>query len=192
MSKIRKSQLALAQREKLLVKFARPFEQGTVKGYVLDIGPTFFLVVVVGDDGVRFNGFSCFRLMDVRRLKVPHKYAPFIEAAQKKLGERIPRKPPIVVDSLQELLLSAGRRFPLVTVYREKFDPDVCYIGRVADVSNNRVSLLEIGPDAGWDHEPESYRLAEITRVDFGGQYEEALHLVGGTPTNRVSRAARS
>ncbi len=27
---------------------------------------------------------------------------------------------------------------------------------------------------------PEEYRVAEITRVSFGGDYEDALHLVGG------------
>lgn len=184
MSKTLKPQLDLAQREKLLVKFTRPFEPGTVNGYVLDIGPIFFLVLVVGGDGVRFNGFSCFRLMDVRRLKVPHKYATFVETAQKKLGEKIPKKPAIVLKSLDKLLLSASRNFPLITVHREKIDPDVCYIGRVESVSSNRVSLLEIGPDARWDDQTESYRLAQITRVDFGGQYEEALHLVGGDPSN--------
>ncbi|HEX7424334.1 MAG TPA: hypothetical protein VF311_10690 [Terriglobales bacterium] len=36
------------------------------------------------------------------------------------------------------------------------------------------------GPDACWDDKPETYRLREITRVDFGGDYEEALRLVGG------------
>jgi hypothetical protein len=164
------------------VKFTRPFEPGSISGYVLDVGPSFFLLALVGSDGVRFNGFSCFRLIDVRRLQVPHKYAAFIEAAQKELDERIPRKPPVVVDGLQELLLSASRKFPLVTVHREKVDPDVCYIGRVADLGNGRVSLREIGPDARWDRKPKSYRLGEITRVDFGGQYEEALHLVGGDP----------
>jgi len=31
-----------------------------------------------------------------------------------------------------------------------------------------------------WDKEPTKHLLSEITRVDFGGGYEEALHLVGG------------
>jgi hypothetical protein len=44
------------------------------------------------------------------------------------------------------------------------------------------VSLLEIGPDAVWDKEPSEIRLGEITRIEFGGGYEEALHLVGGRP----------
>lgn len=177
-----KSQLVLARRDKLLVKFTRPFEQGSVNGYVLDIGPRFFLMAVEGSDGVRFNGFSCFRLADVRKLMVPHKHAAFLEAARKKLGERVPRKPPVALVSIQQLLLSAYRAFPLVTIHREQVDPDVCFIGRVIDVSRGSVSLLEIGPDASWDKKPESYRLSEITRVDFGGGYEEALHLVGGSP----------
>jgi hypothetical protein len=175
-------QLALAHRNKLLVRFARPFEQGSVNGYVLDIGPRFFLMAVQGNDGVRLNGFSCFRLADVRKLNVPDRYAAFLEAARKKLGVRVPGRPQVDVDNINELLLSANRRFPLVTIHREQVYRGVCHIGRVIEVSKGSLSLLEIGPDASWDKKPESYRLSEITRVDFGGGYEEALHLVGGMP----------
>lgn len=45
---------------------------------------------------------------------------------------------------------------------------------------NDRVSLLEIGPGASWDDQPNEYKLRDITRIDFGGDYEQALHLVGG------------
>jgi hypothetical protein len=52
----------------------------------------------------------------------------------------------------------------------------------VIGVSKSRLSLLEVGPDAVWDEKPAEVLLREITRVDFGGGYEEALHLVGGNP----------
>ena len=184
----KRSQLASARRDKLMVRFTRPFEQGSVNGYVIDIGPEFFVVALVSD-AIRFNGFQCFRLSDVRRLQVPGKYAAFAEAALKKRGERIPKHPHVVVTSLPKLLLTANRAFPLITIHREKVDPHVCQIGRVIDLRNRRVSLLEIGPDAAWDDKPETYRLDEITRVDFGGDYEEALNLVGGLPiTNKRRR----
>jgi hypothetical protein len=48
--------------------------------------------------------------------------------------------------------------------------------------SKRRVSLLKIDPDATWDTTPTEYRLREITRVGFGADYENALHLVGGEP----------
>ena len=181
MADARSTKLAAALRDKTLVKFARPraYRDGSVNGYVLDVGPRWFLLALVGE-GIRFNGFQCFPLSDVRELQVPHPYAAFAEAALKKRRERLPRKPRVRLDGLDALLVSAGRAFPLVTIHREKVDPDYCEIGRVVHVNGGRLSLLEINPDATWDAEPKQYRLRDITRVDFGGEYEEALHLVGG------------
>jgi hypothetical protein len=48
------------------------------------------------------------------------------------------------------------------------------------DLGGGRVTFLEIGSDASWDNELETYRLSEITRIDFGGDYENALQLIGG------------
>jgi hypothetical protein len=84
--------------------------------------------------------------------------------------------------------VSAGGLFPLVTVHREVMDPDVCWIGRILGVDRGSVSLLEITPDATWEEKPESFRLSEITRVNFGGDYETALHLVGGDPGQAIQR----
>ena len=175
--------LRAARRDRLLVQFTRPFESGSVNGYILGVGPRFCLVAIV-EEASRFNGFQCFRLSDVRELQVPHKYAAFAEAVLKRRGKRIPRTPRVSLASIKALLISASRRFPLVTIHRERIDPDVCEIGRVLHVRNGRVSLLEINPDASWDYEPTEYRLADITRVDFGGEYEDSLHLIGGAPSN--------
>jgi hypothetical protein len=175
----KKSQLALARRNKLLVRFASALDRGTVNGYVLDIGPQFFLIALVSD-GLRPNGFQCYRLADIRKLQVPDKFARFHEAVLKKRGIRFPKKPRVDVSSLEKLLRTANRAFPLVTIHREKIDEGACWIGRVVDLGSGRVTLLEIGPDASWDNELETYRLSEITRVDFGGDYENALQLIGG------------
>jgi hypothetical protein len=161
------------------VKFTRPLQDAPVYGYVLDIGPRFFLMAIV-DDGIWFNGFSCFRLTDVRELQAPHDYAAFAEAALRTRGDRMPKNPRVSVASLEELLLSAGRAFALGTIHREQVNPDVRQIGRVIGVAKGRVKLLQIGPDASWDDEPKVHRLSEITRVEFGGDYEIALQLVGG------------
>ena len=177
-----KAVLQRALRTKQLVKFTRPFEPGSVDGYVLAIGPQFFLLALV-EDNAWFNGFQCLRISDVRGLQVPAKYAAFVKAALKKRRERMPRKPRVTVTSLEELLWSANRAFPLVTIHRERWDPDVCHIGRVRALGKGRLSLLEVGPDGLWDREISEYSLKEITRVDFGGVYEEALHLVGGPPS---------
>ena len=176
----RASQLAKALHARTLVRFSRRFEESIIHGYILDIGPRFFLLVLVSD-GVWFNGFECFRISDISNLK-PDPYATFIEAALKR-RERKPKKPPVDISSIHKLMRSASRSFPLVTIHREKIEPDVCHIGRVVDIDNSRVSLLEIDPHAVWGTTPRTFKLSEITRVNFGGDYEDALHVIGGDPT---------
>jgi hypothetical protein len=181
MSQKSNAQLTEALRDKTLVSFWNPYDSGSTHGYVLDIGPRFFLLGLVGEE-IRFNGFQCLRLSDVRRLRVPATYPTFVVAALRKRGENIGRKPRINLNSLPELLKSANRLFPLVTIHLERVNLEKCKIGRVTDISKSYVSLLEIGPDAIWDEKPTKVSLREITRVDFGGGYEDALHIVGGDP----------
>jgi len=170
-------------RDHCAIRFSRRFEAGRVRGYVLDIGPQFFLLALVSDR-IRFDGFECFRIRDVKNLE-PDPYAAFAEAALKKRGLRRPKKPSVSVASVDRLLLSAARTFPLVTIHTEAKDPDVCWIGRVLNINRGRVSMLEIGPDAMWDKTPSEHRLNEITRVNFGGDYEDALNLVSSKPGRR-------
>jgi hypothetical protein len=132
---------------------------------------------------MKFNGFQCPRISSIRRLQVPDPYAEFAVAALGKRGQIIRRKPNVDIGSLSKLLKSANRLFPLVTIHRERADPEVCEIGRVIDVTESLLQLHEISPDALWDEELTEIRLKEITLVEFGGGYEEALHLVGGKPT---------
>lgn len=180
MAKSRLSRLTDAMNQRTLVRMTRRFEDSRIHGYVLAVGPKFFLLALVSDR-IRFDGFECFRISDVLSVK-PDPYAAFKDAALKKRGERMPEKPPLDLDSKETLLRSASRAFPLVTIHIEKVDPDVCYIGRVVDISRGKVSLLEIAPGAVWDDKPAEYRLKDITRVNFGGDYEDALHIVGGDP----------
>ena len=53
-------------------------------------------------------------------------------------------------------------------------------IGSIRGVDETNVRLITIDPDADWDDEIATIPLADVTRLDFGGGYEEALLLVGG------------
>jgi hypothetical protein len=184
MPKARPSELISAKTNRTLVRFQSRFDHSPVRGYVLDVGPKFFLVAVVSDR-IWFDGFECFRVGDVSDLR-PDPYRAFAESALQIRGEQIPPKPHIGLASIEELLLSACREFPLVTIHREQVDPDVCWIGRILSIERGRVSLLGITPDAKWEEKPEIYRSNQITRVSFGADYETALHLVGGDPQQAI------
>jgi hypothetical protein len=186
MAKSLSSRLKDFRDSRRLVRFERRFEEGRVHGYVLDVGPEFFLLALV-DDRIWFDGFECFRIADVSRLRVDP-YEQFLKHALKKRGERWRGKPRVSLKNVHDLLLTAGRAFPLVTVHREEIDPDVCFVGRVLEVTPEVVRLLEIRPAAVWETKPEEYRLKEITHVNFGGDYEDALYLVGGEPRSASER----
>jgi len=183
MPKNRREQLELACSEKLLVRFYSSFGTGSRIGYVLDIGRHFLLFARI-DDGMKFDGFDCVRIEDLRRFKVPAQHAEFVLAALRKQKQLIRRKPKIDLSSVTSILQSANKIFPLITIYRERRNPNVCNIGRIENVDEENVLLLQIDPDAEWEMKPKKLRISEITQIQFGGAYEHALYLVGGEPPN--------
>jgi len=181
MTQARNAKLKEACSNAMIARFWTPFDEDWTHGYVLDIGPEFFLLAVI-DDKIKFNGFECHRVSDIKRLKLPDPYEDFTAAALRKQKQRIARKPNIDLSSLAALLESANALFPLVTIHQERVKPGECFIGKVVNISKKNLLLHEIDPGAVWHQKPSRFRLSDITRVDFGGGYEEALHLVGGNP----------
>jgi hypothetical protein len=160
-----------------VVRIVRELEPGTVDGFVVAAGAKWVVMAVI-EDAIRPGGFQAFRLRDVTGFGDPAPHAVFKEAALDR--KKIKRPEPRIIDltDAASIMTEAMKTYPLVTVHREVADPEICHVGRVVSVTKQRVSLLEITPDATWEDEPTSHLLSEITRVDFGGPYEEALALV--------------
>jgi hypothetical protein len=57
MASKKNSLLAVALSRAIVVKFRNPYDPGSTHGYVLDIGPQFFLLGLIDED-IRFNGFQ--------------------------------------------------------------------------------------------------------------------------------------
>ena len=169
--------LALALAGRSIARITRKVEAGFADGYVVASAGRWVALLVIGD-GIFYSGFQVFRVQDIATISVPSPRASFYQAVLRKRCPKRPRLPQISIESTQALLASAGNRFPLVTIHREIADPNVCNVGKVVGVTGRAVSLLEVTPDATWEEEVTQYRLTEITRVDFGGPYEEALALV--------------
>lgn len=177
-------QLRSAVRDGRLMRLYRPFEETCVRGYVLDVGPEFFLLSLVSDR-LWLDGFECLRIDEVDEVGVDP-YADFAEAALAARGEARPSLS-LRLDDIAALLTSATELFPLVSICMERDRPDVCSVGKLVSIEGGIAWMLEIGPDAKWEAEPSPHKLSEITRVCFGGDYEGALAMVGGTPPASAS-----
>jgi len=99
MARERNANLQKAFSNAIVVRFSTPYESDWTHGYVLDVGPQFFLFAPI-DEQMKFDGFECFLHSDIRRLKVPDPYEKFAVAALRKRGQSIKRKPDIDLASL--------------------------------------------------------------------------------------------
>jgi hypothetical protein len=66
-------------------------------------------------------------------------------------------------------------------------DPSVCYIGTVASLTEKTVTMRMIDPDARWA-DAKRLRFENLTKVEFGGGYEEALAMVAKDRTKGKKR----
>lgn len=182
------AQLKKLQRARTLVRIEREaLEDGYVKGCIVGTS-TKLLAIAALSDTLHPNGFTVIRTADVSKLQAPDPYAGFVAEAMQLRGDVLPRLPRLDLTSWSSLLPAAPRRFPLVTLHVQEIDPEVCYIGRPLRLASRGVILATIGADATWDHELLRLAWADITQVDFGGAYEEALALVARSRAKASTR----
>jgi hypothetical protein len=170
-----------ARARRAWVRVERAIESGWIDGHVLDVGPVWFVMDVLGS-GIRWEGFEAYRLADVVEVTVPHPRRRFYEAALRSRGDKRPARRGLTAWTLPQLVRWGGARYPVVTLRREQVDPGACWIGVPLAVDDRELVLREITPDATWEAEPTAYDLAEITQLGFGGTYEDALARVAGPP----------
>ncbi len=177
-----REQLEAAQRGSSVVCVGRDsFESEGELGFIIAVNADLVLLLCVSNQ-IRLDGFAVVRICDISGLEAPHAHDQFVEEALRLRGEAVPDAPEVDITSIGSALRAAGKLHSVLAVHREEVESEVCHVGAVVSVSRESIGLLEIGPDADWDEEPTTYALSEITRIDFGGGYEEALALVGGHP----------
>lgn len=159
---------------KKVVDFKRSkIDEHDLRGVVLAYSDTLTLLNVLDDD-FYFNGFTVFRNSDVTHCKAYDDKDHFVNRALRLKSEKPQRKPKVDLTDWKALLISAQALFPLITIHQEAIANQVCYIGRLTSMTEKMFSMYEINTNAEWDR---TYRrkLIDLTRVDFGGGYEDAL-----------------
>jgi hypothetical protein len=182
------TQLTRAAEKLELVRLRRDIPGADeIEGYVLDIGVEWVLLARL-DPEVFLNGFVLVKLSDVVRAGKSSS-RQFVRRALELHGEWPPARPDwkLSLDDIAGLLAAVAARRPLLTIYVEDDDPEVCFIGAPAKIGRRKLHLLEVSPRAVWDAEPTKWPLADVTRIDFGGRYEQALYDVAGRGTPVLS-----
>jgi hypothetical protein len=157
-----------------VVDFKRPkIDDEYLRGFVLDYSDSLTLLNVL-DFNFYLNGFTVIRNSDITSYRTYDKGDYFLNRALRLKSIKSARKPKVDLSNWASLLLTAQKQFPLLTIHREAIARDICYIGKLVSVTEKTFTLYDIDPDANWDR---AYRrkFADLTKVDFGGGYEDAL-----------------
>jgi len=160
---------------KHLVEFKRG-SKGMCKaaGFVAAFSDRLILLHRLDWDTFRLNGYEVIMADDVSHHRVfdSPKYWQYRAA---KLFRHAPKSPKgFLLGSLQDFLKSNLKKNRLVTLHVENTKPDVCYIGPVVSVTEKTVSIEDLNCNAEWSG-LRRLRLMDVTKIDFGGGYEEAL-----------------
>jgi len=148
-----------------------------IEGFVIGVGAEMILINSLID--FHLDGYVAILHSDVKRWKVLDGDESIAQRVLKIKGINPVPQPEIVLDSVEELLLSADREFPLISIYREAKKPDTMQVGRIDKLTEKTVSLVLLDPDATWS-KPTRFNLADITRVDFDTEYNDGLWMVAG------------
>jgi len=175
-----------------------PIDPKPLRGFLLEQSENLTLIHFVDPDMFEVNGYSAIRNSDICEMKRYERDSFMVRALELK-HIRPKRKRGISIANWPELLCSANSLFSLIAVHQEALDSEVCYIGRLAAMTSRSFGLTEIDPDARWTRS-RSYQFKHLTRVDFGGGYENALARVSaedarlkrGRPQRLSPRAAHA
>lgn len=177
------ARIARAEREQGLVSFRRWIpEADRVGGFIVGRSDSWVLLASLSDR-IALDGWVGVRLEDIQSVtRYPVEDCFQIKVLQAR--ELWPPLPPNDMDleGTEGLLRTAESQGSMVSVSLEFARPDACWIGSVRKIEGDTLTLLEVNVTGSWARKPRLFDLDDITRVDFGGGYEEALHLVAGAP----------
>jgi hypothetical protein len=158
-----------------ICRLTRKFDRASDYGVVLTLSDNWVLLHAFDTTAMAFGGYQLCRLVDVTEVEW---HGSFLGRAAERLGQSAVPLPEIDLSSLPAFFASIpAESFPLISVHQEKKYPDSCRIGKITKIGKRSITIHQIDPEAIWEAS-ETYRYAEITRVDFGGGYENALWML--------------
>lgn len=140
-------------------------------GLVLAVGEEWLLLARTADGG-HAEGFLALRVDDVDKVWKDAEFA-------QRIAEDQPDWPPAPPEGL-DLDSTAGLLGSLppgtvVGIHRERKRPDAFWVGLPDGVLDDRFYLRQVDAQGNWDDEPTGYKLKQVTAVEWGGRYLQAL-----------------
>jgi hypothetical protein len=158
-----------------LIEFdRRPVVGEGIAGFVVAATPEVVLVHRLDWNTFSLDGYCAMRTRDIQRRRWLNRPTSWQETALRVKKIKPVSLPFVSADSFCDLLISISDAFSLITIHTELRDEGVCYVGRVKKLTDRYLVIFNLDTKAAWKG-ARRFRWADITRVDFGDGYAEAL-----------------
>jgi len=164
------------KKRKKIVKIQSRFDEYSSSCYIIDWSDEWLLTKNISGD-ILPDGFAVYQRTGLKNIK-PSKTEKFVSDALKLRKAKWPKISPRIKKNLEkpaDIIQAVLKSFPLVTLHFERWDPDVCFIGRDVKIKGNYLKWCEINPHAEMKEEAFEFKLNKITKIQFGDQYSDAL-----------------
>ncbi len=163
-----------AHRNGSLVDLKRESLEGnSLRGFVAATSADFLALSLI-DDQCHFDGACVLRTEDVTFVR----WDTDVLKAWARVLQESPSSPGSVkhvdLSSWESVVRSVAGHEPVVAFHREQVDDRICHIGTNVKVDGECVRADEISIEGTIDGYF-ALRLGDLTKVDFGGGYEQAL-----------------
>lgn len=155
----------------LVVAYRKDIDEDRLDGYVVGLSDSWVLLHLVDGSVAVLNGYTAVRLTDISRFNVDE---GFMDEYLRLRGMRSEKQPPIELQDLSALLLSVSKNYPLFMIHCERVEPGIGFVGQIEKLTKRNLHLKKFDSKAKWI-DTEKFKLKNITRVDFGDGYGEAL-----------------
>jgi hypothetical protein len=163
----------------VLKRISRRSSSDELDGFVLGVGRTWVLLAALSDT-VALDGYIVIPLADVEDVDDRGDKMPFVQRALTLQRSWPPVNPRVLIDlgDTAALMKGIAATAPVITVFTERLDDDVCYVGVPMNVTATSFDLREIRYDATWRSEPTMWHYDDVTRIDFADRYAAIIHAV--------------
>lgn len=157
-----------------LVELVREFDDVPWHGYVVAESASVVLLHRVSDR-YDLDGYCAFARDDIASMSTSFERQDLIERALvwKRQAPRLP--PGLDTSDMRELMASAQAAFGVLVIEREKVQPDEVEVGTVRMTSGDMYVLRWLTVDAEWENDDRPFRYRDVTKLEFGTEYEQTL-----------------
>jgi hypothetical protein len=133
------------------------------------------LVLHQVSDRYELDGYVAFRRQQISEISEDFERADLIRSALrlKDLDPRCPRA--LELSSMSALMASAQAQFGVLVIAREGVSDDEVEVGRLRLESATHYVLRWLDINAHWTNDDRRFRFADVTRLEFGCEYEQTL-----------------